>query len=77
MAVYPPRMAPSGLKLWGNAFQMNPDISSFDLDNHKSFGFLVEDARIPGQDACVLDQDTCVLAQDTCVLARGGRGVIE
>ena len=26
-AVYPPRMAPFGLKLWENAFQMIPDIS--------------------------------------------------
>ena len=30
MAVYSPKMAPSGLKLWGNAFQMIPDISFFD-----------------------------------------------
>ena len=30
MAVYPPRMAPFGFKLWENAFQTIPDISSFD-----------------------------------------------
>ena len=33
MAVYPPRMAPFGLKLWENAFQMIPDISFFDGTN--------------------------------------------
>ena len=30
-AVYPPRMAPFGLKLWENAFRMIPDISFFDV----------------------------------------------
>ena len=27
-------MAPFGLKLWGNAFQMIPDISFFDVEKH-------------------------------------------
>ena len=31
-AVYPPRMAPFGLKLWENAFQTIPDISFFDVE---------------------------------------------
>ena len=35
-AVYPPRMAPFGLKLWENAFQMIPDISFFDAGKKKS-----------------------------------------
>ena len=35
MAVYPPRMAPFGLKLWGNAFQTIPDVSFFDAENVK------------------------------------------
>ena len=30
-AVYPPRMAPFGLKLWENPFQTIPDISFFDV----------------------------------------------
>ena len=30
--VYPPRMAPFGLKLWENAFQTIPDISFFDVE---------------------------------------------
>ena len=34
-AVYPPRMAPFGLKLWENAFQTIPDISFFDVENKK------------------------------------------
>ena len=33
-AVYPPRMAPIGLKLWENAFQVIPDISFFDAHKH-------------------------------------------
>ena len=36
MAVYPPRMAPFGFKLWENAFQMIPDISFFDVRKKKS-----------------------------------------
>jgi len=32
-AVYPLRMAPIGLKLWENAFQVIPDISFFDAQN--------------------------------------------
>ena len=32
MAVYPPRMAPFGLKLWGNAFQTIPDFSFFNAE---------------------------------------------
>ena len=35
MVVYPPRMAPFGLKLWENAFQMIPDISFFDAGGKK------------------------------------------
>ena len=35
-SVYPPRMAPFGLKLWENAFQMIPDISFFDAENAPS-----------------------------------------
>ena len=35
-AVYPPRMAPFGLKLWENAFQTIPDISFFDAENQKN-----------------------------------------
>ena len=31
-AVYPPRMAPFGLKLWENAFQTIPNISFFDAE---------------------------------------------
>ena len=31
-AVYRPKMAPFGFKLWENAFQMIPDISFFDTD---------------------------------------------
>ena len=34
-AVYPPRMAPFGLKLWENAFQTIPDISFFDVEKKK------------------------------------------
>ena len=34
-AVYPPRMAPFGLKLWENAFQTIPDISFFDVAQKK------------------------------------------
>ena len=34
-AVYPPRMAPLGLKLWENAFQTIPDISFFDVEQKK------------------------------------------
>ena len=39
MAVYPPRMAPFGLKLRENAFQMIPDISFFGVEQKfgKSF----------------------------------------
>ena len=33
-------MAPFGLKLWENAFRSITDISSFDLENQKYFGFL-------------------------------------
>ena len=41
MAVYPPSMAPFGLKLWENAFQMIPNISFFDVE--KKIGkFVVE-----------------------------------
>ena len=32
MAVYPSNMAPFGLKLWENAFQMIPNISFFDVE---------------------------------------------
>ena len=32
MAVYPSNMAPFGLKLWENAFQMNPEILCSDTD---------------------------------------------
>ena len=41
-AVYPPRMAPFGLKLWGNAFQMVPVISFFDANNFFSTKFFGE-----------------------------------
>ena len=34
MVVYPPRMAPFGLKLWENAFQMIPNISFFDVEKN-------------------------------------------
>ena len=34
-AVYPPRMAPIGAKLWENAFQTIPDISFFDAEKKK------------------------------------------
>ena len=32
-------MAPFGLKLWGNAFQMIPDISFFDVEKKSSAKF--------------------------------------
>ena len=38
-AVYPPRIAPFGLKLWENAFQTIPDISSFDVRGHICLGW--------------------------------------
>ena len=41
-------MAPFSLKLCQNAFQMIPNISSFDFQNHENFRFLVADARILG-----------------------------
>ena len=41
-AVYPTRMAPFGLKLWENAFQMIPDISFFDAGKKKSTKFLTK-----------------------------------
>ena len=45
-AVYPPRMAPIGLKLWEHAFQVIPNISFFDgtnifCDNEKIYRFFV------------------------------------
>ena len=40
MAVYPPRMAPFGLKLWENAFQAIPDISFFDAEKKNRQNFL-------------------------------------
>ena len=41
-AVYPPRMAPIGLKLWENAFQVIPDIWFFDAKNFFRQKFLPE-----------------------------------
>ena len=38
-AVYPPRMAPFGLKLWENAFQMIPDISFFHAEKKSTKSF--------------------------------------
>ena len=35
-AVYPPRMAPNGSKLWANAFQAIPDVSFFNLEKQIS-----------------------------------------
>ena len=55
-------MAPFALKLWENAFEMIPDISSFDFENYEIFRFLVVDARILSQDACVLCQGAFVAA---------------
>ena len=39
MAVHPLRMAPFGLKLWENAFQMIPNISFFDVEHFYRFFF--------------------------------------
>ena len=41
-AVYPPRIARIGPKLGQNAFQIIPDISSFDPETRKFFGFFVD-----------------------------------
>ena len=38
-AVYPPRMAPIGSKLCQNAFQVIPELSLFDIEDGKIFGF--------------------------------------
>ena len=40
-AVYPPRMAPFGLKLWENAFQTIPDISFFDVEIWRKFSIKI------------------------------------
>ena len=47
MAVYPPRMAPFGLKLWENAFQAIPDISFFDAEKKKSAKVFVDFLFLP------------------------------
>ena len=70
-------MAPIGLKLGQNAFQVIPDISFVDIENQKFFGFFGLDCFCPGQNACVLarthvswpghmcpGQDKCVLGQE-------------
>ena len=46
MAVYPPRMAPFGLKLWENAFQAIPDISFFNVE----IFFETSIGRLPPED---------------------------
>ena len=43
-AVYPPRMAPFGLKLWENAFQTIPDISFFDVEKKNRRNFRIENS---------------------------------
>ena len=43
-------MAPFGLKLWGNAFQMIPDISFFDVEKRKLTKLF--DKKIRWKEAC-------------------------
>ena len=42
-SVYPPRMAPIDLKLGQNAFQVIPELSLFDVEDRKIFGFFGHD----------------------------------
>ena len=71
-------MAPIGLKLGQNAFQVIPDILFFDVKIRKCFALFGLDHVCPGQDTCILvrthimswpghmypGQDTRVLGQE-------------
>ena len=49
-------MAPIDLKLGQNAFQVIPELSFFDVEDNKIFGFF-------GPMIMCLGQDTCILAR--------------
>ena len=76
-------MAPIDLRLGQNAFQVIPELSFFDIEDGKFFGFFGLDQFVLagthvswprhmcfGPRHMCLGHDTCVLAQDTCVLAQ-------
>ena len=80
-AVYPPRIAPIGLKLCQNAFQTIPDVSFFDAQNKISAKFsdrnFIFSLFWPGfcvyaTHMCVVSIHNthvcCVYTQHTCVL---------
>ena len=72
-------MAPIDLRLGQNPFQVIPELSLFDIEDGKFFGFFGLDQFVLAgthvswakpQDTCVSGQDTCALRHNTCVLGQ-------